>query len=158
MNLPDMQGRGSLGHMGCWTPLPGNGQWEHFDHWKICDSPYFKHKFIFSSGNPKMHFCWIWCTQYLYLVYDVREELVAEAILFKVNSIWSQFERTAFLSSKAQHKQKHQHKLNIQMQVPGTCVAPLWVWLPWKKLEPKVTMWKASAILATVSWLNAQSW
>ena len=60
---------------------------------------------------------------------------------------WDQFiSTTACLSSQRKRKTK------------GTCVAPLWVWLPWKKLDPNVTMWKASAILATVSWLNAQSW
>ena len=159
VNLPDMQGRGSLGHMGCWTPLPGLTI-ENI----LITGKYAIVRIIHKSSflAPSILKCifrslfLINLNWYFHLVYDVRKQLVAEAILSKANSIWSQFERTAFLFRKAQHNT--QTLTETQMQVPGTCVAPLWVWLPWKKLEPKVTMWKASAILATVSWLNAQSW
>ena len=81
----------------------------------------------------------IWCTE--------RAGCWSHPAKRKQIQFWGQLtSTTACLSSQRKRKTK------------GTCVAPLWVWLPWKKLDPKVTMWKASAILATVSWLNAQSW
>ena len=113
------------------------------DHWVIWD---VRHScldvqcwlFLSISGRKVLP-PGIWCTE--------RAGCWSHPAQRKQIQFWGQFSSTtACLSSQRKRKTK------------GTCVAPLWVWLPWKKLDPKVTMWKASAILATVSWLNAQSW